>query len=141
MTDNNETNDATRIVVSIGSNLPDALQRVAKAIEWLSEKFSDFKASALYTTSPISGKGPDYANAVAMGTTSLAPEVVTEAFKDYERSEGRDEAARLSGMVPIDLDLVYYGYSCLRTGDASREYFLKGARALGLLPTITSSSK
>ena len=71
------------VVLTIGSNLSDAVDRVERASDWLRSRLTGFHVSETYTTRPISGEGNDYANAVAVGRTSRSVEQINEDFKRY----------------------------------------------------------
>lgn len=123
----------TKVVISLGSNVPDAESRLTKAIEWLGNILDDLHVSQIYMTNPISGIGADYANAVAWGITESESPQLARSFKRYEVLQGRDLVARTRGEVPIDLDLVYFGNICLRPAEINRSYYVRGAEMLGLM--------
>ena len=125
----------TAFVVTLGSNVSDAADRVAEAARWLSEIFGSILLSDIYITRPLSGVGADYANAVASGRSSLTQTQITALLKEYESQCGRDENARRRGSVPIDIDLIFYGELCLRPAELSRSYYRIGAYQLGLPTT------
>lgn len=117
-------------VVSIGSNTPERRSNVAAAIERLSTQIDiEFKAP-VFESSPLSGKGSDYANSLVAGTTALTCEQLTLWLKQDEIACGRDLAARERGDVPLDLDIVYFDGTCLRPAETTRPYY---QRALSLM--------
>lgn len=117
-------------VVSFGSNTPDRAESVARAMAWLLEsgRFEASLASDVFRTRPLSGHGPDYANAIMAGHTALGCDELQALCKAYELACGRDEAARASGRVPVDVDVVSYEGRCLRPSELSRHYFTEALR-------------
>ena len=67
------------------------------------------RVSSLYRTAPWGGvPQPDYANACAVGHTSLAPLDLLDAIKHLERDLGRVDTVRWGPRV-IDIDILFYG--------------------------------
>ncbi len=120
------------VILTIGSNMPDARARVKEAAQWLETLIKGFEISQIYITRPLSGVGADYANAVVKGHTELRSEKLNCLLKHYELENGRDDTARIRNEVPIDIDLVFFGNKCLRPAELSREYYLTGAKMLGI---------
>ena len=96
--------------IAIGSNrrhirygAPTAV--VAGAIAALDAAFDLFAASPLLINPAIGGAGREFANAVALVETSLAPNAMLAALKDVERDFGRRPGRRWGARV-LDLDLV-----------------------------------
>ena len=78
---------------------------VAAAIAELDAAFSLFAASPIILNPAIGGAGREFANAVALVETDLAPEPMLAALKTIERAFGRRPGKRWSSRV-LDLDLV-----------------------------------
>lgn len=119
------------VVIGIGSNAGDATFNVQQAIEWLLERLSKASVSPVYQTEAF-GK-PDaapYTNAVLTGSTDLPLDEFVASLKEYERTFGRDFAARANDIVPVDLDVVMWEGRILRPTDFSRSYFNIGYRHL-----------
>ena len=96
--------------IAIGSNrrhirhgAPTAV--VAGAIAALDAAFELFAASPLLINPAIGSAGREFANAVALVETSLAPEAMLAAVKTIERAFGRRPGKRWGARV-LDLDLV-----------------------------------
>ncbi len=67
------------------------------------------RLSSLFRTAPWGGvPQPDYANACAVGRTSLAPFDLLDAIKHLERDLGRVDTVRWGPRV-IDIDILFYG--------------------------------
>ena len=78
---------------------------VAAAIAELDAGFDLFAASPIILNPAIGGAGREFANAVALVETDLAPEPMLAALKSIERKFGRRPGKRWSSRV-LDLDLV-----------------------------------
>ena len=84
------------VYIGIGSNLGNALENVTGAMDLLG-KLPDTrlqKTSSLYRTAPVDADGDDYVNAVAMLSTTLAPEPLLEALWQIENAFGRKRPYR-----------------------------------------------
>ena len=126
--DTAETDEAaaSEVIFSIGSNCGCRYENVKKGIIWLSGLLTDFRCSTIYATPDCHGGSKEYLNAVARGLTSLPPDRLESICKKYEEANGRDDISRKMGNVPIDIDLVVYGNSILRTKDYKCEFFRIG---------------
>ncbi len=120
-----------KLIISIGSNTPDKARRIADALTWLALTFRDVRASEVYRTEEYHRRHPDYFNCVAEARTELDSAAdVTALLKDFECRQGRTPQSKISGLVPVDLDLVIFNDSILRPHELEREYFLIGYRQL-----------
>lgn len=117
-------------IISLGSNTSDALKKILDATSVLESLLSGTSSSGPYFTPPLSGKGPDYCNAVVRGRTSLPAISLQEELKRLEIEAGRNAETRTRGEVPLDLDLVILDGVILRPADAEREYFRQGYEVL-----------
>lgn len=121
-----------QVIISIGSNTPDKLERTRRAIEWLGTLLTRFAATSPYLTAPeppADPSWPPYANAVVRGFTTLSAADLTSLLKAYETAEGRIRTDRRN--VPIDLDLVSHNAAILSPRHFAAPYFRRG---LSLLP-------
>lgn len=114
------------VLLSIGSNVEDREARVRDALAWLSGIISDFRHSCVYITAPYSGVGDNYANCVAEGYTELSMDEISALTKEREIVSGRTKDSKISGKVPLDIDIVSYNDTILRPKELERQYFLKG---------------
>lgn len=118
------------VLLSIGSNVEDRIDRVSDALAWLSHIIDGFRHSSIYITAPYSGVGENYANCVAEGFTALSPDEITSLTKEREVAAGRTREAKNSGKVPLDIDIVGYNDDILRPKELERTYFLNGYNQL-----------
>ena len=117
-------------VICIGSNCGNRNKRVEAALKWLSEILRDFRHSHIYATPDCKGGQREYMNAVCLGKTSLSYSMLETLFKEYELKNGRNRAARETGDVPVDVDVVVYGDVVLRERDYESDFFRIGYRTL-----------
>lgn len=107
--------EPVEVGLGFGSNVGDARANVLAAIAKLGErKIAAFTAvSSIYRTAPWGVQDQqDFANACAIGRTTLAPHALLDAVKRLEADLGRVETFRWGPRV-IDIDIVFYGDSTL----------------------------
>jgi len=95
----------------LGGNVGDPAAAIRAAVAALSVRgIAEIdKLSSLYRTAPWGGvPQPDYANACAVGRTTLAPLDLLDAIKHLERDLGRVDTVRWGPRV-IDIDILFYG--------------------------------
>lgn len=119
-----------KVIVSIGSNAPSRDYMMDAAVKWLHEVLSECATSDIYETPEYSGRYPAYFNCVAIGFTAHDSATLNGLLKDYERKSGRTSESKITGIVPIDLDIVEYDGKLLRPVEFEREYFAIGYRQL-----------
>lgn len=123
-------------VVGLGANLDDPAAQLASAVQALEQVALSqlLKTSSLYRSAPMGGPPgqPDYANAVALLETTLAPLELLEQLQAIEQQHGRVRRERWGARV-LDLDLIAMGELCLQhprlslphPGTAQREFVLQ----------------
>lgn len=114
------------VVICIGSNCGDRYQNVDKGINWINSILSTLRTSTIYATPDCKGGPRKYMNAVAIGKTDITLQQLEIMCKNFEKELGRDEKARETGDVPIDIDIVVYNGKILRETDYIREFFKIG---------------
>ena len=118
------------LIISIGSNTPDRWEQVNKALIWLGEFTISAKKSKIYHSKPEGNCAKKinytYANAVYCALTALSQDEVESMLKKYEADNGRTPQMKLFGIVPIDLDLVFFDDRLLRPQEMMRDYFKRG---------------
>ena len=115
-----------RFVIGIGSNVSDKVDSIKDAFAWLSDISEDFIASEIYITKALNGIDDDYANAVCSCSLDQSLQDFNLLLKQYEKSRGRTPESKITGLIPIDLDIVIYNGEIVRQKDYIREYFQKG---------------
>jgi 2-amino-4-hydroxy-6-hydroxymethyldihydropteridine diphosphokinase len=98
--------------IAIGSNRPHGRygrppQVVEAAIARLDEEFDLFDASPILLNSAHGGAGRDFANAVALVESELAPPEMLRRLKAIEREFGRRRGRRWAPRV-LDLDIALW---------------------------------
>jgi 2-amino-4-hydroxy-6-hydroxymethyldihydropteridine diphosphokinase len=98
--------------IAIGSNRPHGRygrppQVVEAAIARLDEDFGLFDASPILLNAAYGGAGRDFANAVALVESELAPPEMLRRLKTIEREFGRRRGRRWAPRV-LDLDIVLW---------------------------------
>ncbi|HET8616279.1 MAG TPA: 2-amino-4-hydroxy-6-hydroxymethyldihydropteridine diphosphokinase [Actinomycetales bacterium] len=99
------------VVLALGANLGDAEATIAAAVQALDalDGVAVNAVSPLATTAPVGGpEQPDYRNAVALATTTLAPGELLDACHAVEQEHGRARLVRW-GARTLDIDVVAYG--------------------------------
>jgi 2-amino-4-hydroxy-6-hydroxymethyldihydropteridine diphosphokinase len=101
---------SVRAYIGLGSNLGDRESSLSQALAGLERRGFEITArSSLYWTEPVGGPPQEwYLNAVAAGSTALAPEELLRACLDVERELGRERRVR-NGPRTLDADLLLYG--------------------------------
>ncbi len=114
------------IVLSIGSNSRDRQWQIEHAIEWLNKHFSNIKMSSIYNSEADNHRDADYLNVVIKGDCKLDFETIYQKVKEYENVCGRTPASKLTGNVPMDLDIIIWNGKIIRPTDFTKAYFQKG---------------
>lgn len=106
--------------IGIGSNVGDRLTTIARAVDMLADTPGNHvkAVSSAYESEPWGGiDQPLYANAVAVVATELDPEQLLDVLHTIELELGRDPEAERNSPRPIDLDIVLFGDTEMRTDD------------------------
>ena len=101
------------VVIALGSNLGDREYNLRRAIDALPIRV--VRVSAFIETEPVDAPPPWFLNAVAIGYTSLAPEALLDALLQLETRLGRVRRGVRNEQRVIDLDLILYGATRMRT--------------------------
>ncbi len=98
------------VYIGLGSNLDRPRQQIAQALARLDalQSITLTATSKIYDSRPVGPQDqPDYSNAVARITTSLAPTALLAELKKIESKQGRVKNRRWGERV-IDLDILLY---------------------------------
>jgi 2-amino-4-hydroxy-6-hydroxymethyldihydropteridine diphosphokinase len=123
------------IYLSLGSNLGDRAANLERAIAALPEVgVQALRRSSLYETEPVDFLAqPWFLNCVLEAETSLMPRQLLHALQGIERMLGsRKRVAR--GPRVIDLDILFYGASVIRTEEMEIPHPRMDKRRFVLVP-------
>ena len=111
---------AAKAYIAFGANLGNPQEQCALALRELAGELELLQLSSFYTTPALLQAGqapqPDYVNAVASFSTSLAPEDLLSYLHAVEQCLGRVRSERW-GARCIDLDLLLYDNLVLAAAD------------------------
>jgi len=124
--------------IAIGSNRPHGRfgrpsSVVEAAIARLDEEFGLFDASPIVLNPAHGGAGRDFANAVALVESCLAPPAMLSSLKHMERAFGRRRGRRWGPRV-LDLDLLLWSGGKFRSRTLSVPHPQLANRAFVLQP-------
>jgi len=101
-----------RCYIGLGSNLgasKDTLDSAVEAIQSIQD-LEQFQISSYYQSKPHGPQDqPDYINAVATFTISLAPEALLNQLQTIENKHGRVRSGKQWTARTLDLDILLYG--------------------------------
>lgn len=121
---------SNEVILCLGTNLPDRRQRLSSAIARLAAHVAVADYSEAVESADVSGLGADYLNVVVRCFTSLSLNELRRLISRIEEAEGRTAQAKLSGCMPIDIDVVMYGGEVVSRCDYQREYFRQAYQLL-----------
>ncbi len=121
--------------VALGANLGDATDTVNLALQALDSlpQTRLVRASRLYRTAPWEASGPDFINAVAQVSTTLAPHAMLAALQALELQAGRERPYRNAPRT-LDLDLLLYGEQTIHSDSLEVPHPRMWERAFVLVP-------
>jgi 2-amino-4-hydroxy-6-hydroxymethyldihydropteridine diphosphokinase len=101
-------NTMNTALVMIGSNM-DADKHLPLVLHKMASDFTIEMTSNCITSEPIGEKykSPFYNKAVRI-TSSLSLECTILKFKEIEKELGRTPDSKKSGLIPIDIDLIFW---------------------------------
>ncbi len=111
-----EQTGRVEILLSLGANLGNREQTIARAIELLLARgIEDILSSSFYETAPVGFlEQPPFINAAVYGTTTLEAEELFQVCKHIERELGRQPRPRWHERE-LDIDIILYGEAVVRS--------------------------
>jgi 2-amino-4-hydroxy-6-hydroxymethyldihydropteridine diphosphokinase len=127
------------IYVSLGSNMGDRAQNIARAIEALGAHGVRVKRqSSLYETEPVDVRGDSwFLNGVIEAETELEPEKLMQVLLSVERSLGRQRRPIGDGPKDsrtIDMDILLFGSRVISTPELQIPHPRMADRRFVLVP-------
>lgn len=125
-----------RAIIGIGSNIPDAKQRVKECCNDISAITDQSQFSSIYETAAVGTKPqPNYHNCVGVVATTATYEELKQQFKEYERIAGRLPEHKKEGKVIIDIDIVVWNGDIIKPVDLIRTYMTIGMNEMNITVT------
>jgi 2-amino-4-hydroxy-6-hydroxymethyldihydropteridine diphosphokinase len=105
-----------KVYLSLGSNIGDRAQNIARAIEALAAHgIPVMKQSSLYETEPVELRAQEwFLNSVVEVETTAPPQEVMEKLLEIERGMGRIRTTPKGPRI-IDMDILLYGSKIMRS--------------------------
>lgn len=121
--------------IGLGANLGDASATLRTVLDQLRHTAGilDCTSSHFYRTAPVDATGPDYINAVAVVTTTLAPLALLDVLQALENQHGRLRPYKNAPRT-LDLDLLLYGDTTMDTPRLTLPHPRMHERAFVLAP-------
>jgi 2-amino-4-hydroxy-6-hydroxymethyldihydropteridine diphosphokinase len=125
----------TGIYLSLGSNIGERAENIARAIALLQEYgVRVVKRSSLYETEPVEFLAQGwFLNCVVEVETNLRARELMQALLDIERSMGRERVAPKGPRI-IDMDILLYGSRVVREAELEIPHPRMGERRFVLVP-------
>ena len=128
------------VVIALGSNLGDRELNLRRAIDALPIRV--VRISPFLETEPVDAPPPMFLNAVVTGHTSLGPHALLHALLALEKRLGRTRRGIRNEPRVVDLDLIAYGATRMRTPELTlphpraheREFVLQPFGAVSVFP-------
>ena len=104
------------VLIALGSNLGDRALNLRRAVHALGSCLHVVRVSGTHETMPVDTPpgSPDFLNLVVAGYTDLPPGALLDCLQAIEQRLGRRRGVRNAPRT-IDLDLILYGASMMRT--------------------------
>lgn len=122
------------VVVALGSNLGDRGYNLRRAIDALPIRV--VRVSRFHETEPVNAPPPSYLNAVVSGHTTLPPLALLDALLALEIRLGRRRRGVRNEPRVIDLDLIAYDATRLRTTRLTLPHPRARQRAFVMVPLL-----
>lgn len=109
------------IILALGSNVPDAANKLEQALTLCKESVSVIKVTPVIETSPVGIISPNFLNMMVSATTTLSLSQLSLNLKAVEKVLGREKSSD-KRVVEIDIDIMKYDDILLHVSDWKRDY-------------------
>lgn len=117
-------------ILALGSNR-DRNRNVGVAVSRLKECFERVYLAEPILTEPFGVPATEpFLNLVIVAYTIHSREEVIQTLKQIEKEMGRTPEDKISGSVPIDIDLLKWNDEVLKPEDMARDYVVAGVRSI-----------
>jgi 2-amino-4-hydroxy-6-hydroxymethyldihydropteridine diphosphokinase len=125
------------VYLSLGANIGDRAQNIARAIEMLASRgVRVTRQSSIYETEPVDMNSQDwFLNCVVEAETALTPDDLMRALLKIERSLGRERRVP-HGPRTIDIDILFFGARVVRTPGLEIPHPRMAGRRFVLVPFV-----
>jgi 2-amino-4-hydroxy-6-hydroxymethyldihydropteridine diphosphokinase len=128
--------DSQTAWLGLGTNLGDRAENLARAIAALERQLDVLEISSVYESDPVGHTDqPQFWNMVLKAHTLLEPTALLTLLKVLEPRLGRTATFRMGPRI-IDIDILLYGQTCLRTDSLTVPHPGLLDRAFVLLPLL-----
>ena len=106
------------VYIGLGANLDDPIAQLHNAVDALRSlaQCQLITVSKFYASKPMGPQDqPDYVNAVAKLSTSLAPETLLDSLQKIELEQGRQRKSERWGPRTLDLDILLFANDIINT--------------------------
>ena len=109
------------IILALGSNVPDAANKLEQALTLCKESVSVIKVTPVIETTPVGIISPNFLNMMVSATTTLSLSQLSLNLKAVEKVLGREKSSD-KRVVEIDIDIMKYDDTLLHVSDWKRDY-------------------
>lgn len=118
-------------IIGLASNRKEGEEILHQTIEKLSRDFRSARFSNCYLTDPVGSCSKRmYWNCTGIIETDLDLDTLKNSFKTMERESGRTPDSKLTGDIPLDIDVIVWDNHIIRPRDWEQPYFQTGLKQL-----------
>ena len=119
------------VLISLASNTPDKLRQMNNAFAELQEMGLVAASSSIYETVACGSiKSQNYLNAEDKKSPHTHPQDLHKGLNTLATAHGCTPESKLSGKIPLDIDIVVWNGEIIRPQDWKQDYFQTGLKEL-----------
>ena len=120
-----------RVILSLGSNIDNRSDNIATALSALARAGVECGCVSPAVESPDdTGRGNAYINVAVDCSTDMSLQALKDSISEVERQCGRVPSSKVTGLMPIDIDVVIWDDEVVSRYDFERPYFKECLRRL-----------